>query len=178
MSQLLDPGRTCWRIETAARFAVIVDDRVLKIGSANFNNRSMGFDTECDLSLDAALVPDEATAAALAARIAGVRDDLLAEHLGLAPDAVAAAVAREGSLVRAVDRFASETRRLQPLQARDLDVLDQTLAETDLVDPERPPRPLEALARRFSTIMRPRAEPRPALASLRDRVPEFPDGGA
>lgn len=27
---------------------MIVDDRFLKIGSSNLNNRSMGFDTECD----------------------------------------------------------------------------------------------------------------------------------
>ncbi len=27
---------------------MIVDDEVLRIGSANFSNRSMGLDTECD----------------------------------------------------------------------------------------------------------------------------------
>ena len=31
-----------------------IDDTLLRIGSANINNRSMGFDTECDLSLEAA----------------------------------------------------------------------------------------------------------------------------
>ena len=33
---------------------MIVDDRILRIGSANLNNRSMGTDTECDLAIVAA----------------------------------------------------------------------------------------------------------------------------
>ena len=31
----------------------IVDDDQLRVGSANLNNRSMGFDSECDLAVDA-----------------------------------------------------------------------------------------------------------------------------
>src|SRR3546814_6501214 len=30
---------------------MVVDDRSLRVGSANLSNRSMGFDTECDLIL-------------------------------------------------------------------------------------------------------------------------------
>ena len=33
---------------------MIVDDRLLRIGSSNLNNRSMGTDTECDLAIEAA----------------------------------------------------------------------------------------------------------------------------
>lgn len=33
---------------------IIVDDRILRIGSANLNNRSMGADSECDLIFEAA----------------------------------------------------------------------------------------------------------------------------
>ncbi len=32
---------------------LIVDDELLKVGSANMNNRSLGLDSECDLALDA-----------------------------------------------------------------------------------------------------------------------------
>lgn len=32
----------------------IIDDQLMRIGSANINNRSLGFDPECDLSLEAA----------------------------------------------------------------------------------------------------------------------------
>src|SRR3546814_20613319 len=34
---------------------LIVDDRVLRVGSSNMNNRSMRLDTECAVTLDAAL---------------------------------------------------------------------------------------------------------------------------
>ena len=32
----------------------VADDRLLRVGSSNLNNRSMGFDTECDLGIEAA----------------------------------------------------------------------------------------------------------------------------
>lgn len=32
---------------------VIVDDRLLRLGSSNASNRSMGLDTECDLAVEA-----------------------------------------------------------------------------------------------------------------------------
>jgi phosphatidylserine/phosphatidylglycerophosphate/cardiolipin synthase-like enzyme len=31
----------------------VLDDRLLRVGSSNLNNRSMGFDSECDVVLDA-----------------------------------------------------------------------------------------------------------------------------
>ena len=34
-----------------------IDDRLLRVGSANLNNRSMGLDTECDLAVEAASRP-------------------------------------------------------------------------------------------------------------------------
>ena len=37
-----------------AQFA-IVDDRLLRVGSSNLNNRSLGLDSECDVTIDAAL---------------------------------------------------------------------------------------------------------------------------
>ena len=32
---------------------MVIDDRLLRVGSANLNNRSMGTDTECDLAFQA-----------------------------------------------------------------------------------------------------------------------------
>ena len=32
---------------------LVVDDRLLRIGSSNINNRSMGFDSECDVAIEA-----------------------------------------------------------------------------------------------------------------------------
>ena len=36
---------------------MVVDDRLVRIGSANFSRRSMGVDTECDVAVDAAADP-------------------------------------------------------------------------------------------------------------------------
>ena len=32
---------------------LVADDHVLRVGSSNLNNRSMGLDTECDVTIDA-----------------------------------------------------------------------------------------------------------------------------
>jgi phospholipase D1/2 len=59
---------------------LLVDDRFLTIGSANATNRSMGLDTELNLSWEAA---DPVGQPELVAAIRGVRSSLLAEHVGL-----------------------------------------------------------------------------------------------
>ncbi len=61
---------------------MVVDDRQLRIGSANLCNRSMGMDTECDVLIEAR---GEAHVAEV---IRDFRDRLIAEHLGVAPRAV------------------------------------------------------------------------------------------
>jgi phospholipase D1/2 len=58
---------------------LVVDDRLVRVGSSNLNNRSMGFDTECDLAVEAA--PGEAGDATRAA-IRAFRDGLVAETWG------------------------------------------------------------------------------------------------
>src|SRR5205807_8295945 len=75
---------------------MVVDDRLLRIGSANLNHRSMGTDTECDLAVEAAHADARDT-------IARLRNRLLGEHCGVKADAVAAALARTGSLIAAAD---------------------------------------------------------------------------
>jgi phosphatidylserine/phosphatidylglycerophosphate/cardiolipin synthase-like enzyme len=55
---------------------MVIDDRLLRIGSSNLNNRSMGYDTECDLAV-------EAREPRVARAIAAFRHALLAEHLGV-----------------------------------------------------------------------------------------------
>jgi phospholipase D1/2 len=59
---------------------VLVDDRVLSVGSANLTNRSMGLDTELQVTWDAGHheSPEELTA-----RIRAVRVSLLSEHTGV-----------------------------------------------------------------------------------------------
>jgi len=116
---------------------MVVDDRLLRIGSANMNNRSMGLDTECDLVLEAhPTAPEEA---ATRRAIAHTRDDLIAEHLGTTPDTVAAEVRRRGSLVAAIEALrGSEGRTLEPLHEPEPEGLAAAVAEARVFDPERP----------------------------------------
>src|SRR6185369_3414401 len=44
-------GEACLNLHAKV---LVVDDQLLRIGSANLSNRSMGLDTECDLSIEAA----------------------------------------------------------------------------------------------------------------------------
>lgn len=55
---------------------MVVDDKYLRVGSSNLNNRSMMLDSECDVVLEG--VTDEARA-----KIADIRNDLIREHCGM-----------------------------------------------------------------------------------------------
>lgn len=114
---------------------MIVDDRILKLGSANLNNRSMGYDTESDVILEVS--QDDVD---LRAAIRTRRNTLLAEHLGTSCGAVAEAIeAADGSLVRTIDRLSqADGRVLKPVGEREMGLDDELVAESDLVDPERP----------------------------------------
>lgn len=117
---------------------MVIDDRLLRVGSSNLNNRSLGFDTECDLALDAQAQGD-GRAEELARTIIGFRDDLLAEHLGARPEEIAAALDAEGSLIGAIERLRRpEGRTLVPFVAPHIDDAEDYLAEHELLDPERP----------------------------------------
>src|SRR3546814_8033529 len=110
---------------------MIVDDRLLRIGSANLNNRSMGTDSECDLALEAANAEDRAAISRLLHR-------LLAEHLGRDSEEIAAMLAQEGSLLGLVARCAGGERRLAPIDVSGApsDELSRTVGQ--IADPERP----------------------------------------
>jgi phosphatidylserine/phosphatidylglycerophosphate/cardiolipin synthase-like enzyme len=110
---------------------VIVDDIFLRVGSSNLNNRSIGLDTECDLAIEAA-GDDERRA------ITGVRDRLIAEHLGIDPTALGHAIDREGSLVRAIDRHADGERGLRPFEAMSDTGPARPLFASRFLDPARP----------------------------------------
>ena len=123
---------------------MIADDQVVRIGSSNLNNRSMGLDSECDLAI-------EATDGATRGAIARLRERLLAEHLDVSPEAVADAVAAHGSVIRAIEQLNRNPRGLRPFEI-DADGPTRPIAGTWLLDPPRPFEPFW-LRRR----MRPRA---------------------
>lgn len=108
---------------------IIADDRFLRIGSSNLNNRSLGFDSECDLGLEAASVEQHAA-------IARIRNALLAEHLDATPEQVAAAISATGSLIAAIARLNDKPRGLREFAAEDGPA--EPLVGTGLLDPEKP----------------------------------------
>jgi phosphatidylserine/phosphatidylglycerophosphate/cardiolipin synthase-like enzyme len=110
---------------------MIVDDELLRIGSSNLNNRSIGLDTECDLTIEAATDDDRTT-------IAGIRDGLLSEHLDVDVGAVAAMVAEVGSLAIAVDRLNTGRRGLKAFPALTDDGPSGLIPGYWLLDPTRP----------------------------------------
>ena len=124
-----------------------VDDRFLRVGSANMNNRSMGADTECDLAIEAHS-DRERTA------ILEIRNRLLGEHCGVAAADVAALLARHGSLVRAADELSANGHRLRPIDDGEPDEGGLADVIERLADPPRPIRPAR-LARHLVTRLRP-----------------------
>ena len=123
---------------------MVVDDTVVKVGSSNINNRSMRLDTECDLFIIAA--EDNG---AQRERIAHLRNDLLAEHLGADPEAVASLLSETGSLIRTIDALASpQGRTLRPYRPAKLNGLEKWLADNEVLDPEGPDEMFEPVARR------------------------------
>jgi phosphatidylserine/phosphatidylglycerophosphate/cardiolipin synthase-like enzyme len=125
-----------------------IDDRLLRVGSSNLNNRSMGFDSECDLAIEAP--PGRGEGERIRDVIRRVRDDLLAEHLGVEASRVAAAFQEKGSLIGAIEGLLGGGRSLRAVSPDPVDAIGEIFAETDLVDPERPPKLWRQLLRRRS----------------------------
>jgi phospholipase D1/2 len=118
---------------------LVVDDRLLRIGSSNLNNRSMGWDTECDVTIEA--LDGHPRRDEIAAAVLGMRSRLLGEHLGVEPAAVDEAVAAKGgSLVHGVDALLRPAgRSLRPFDPPDLNVVERGLALTRVLDAEHTP---------------------------------------
>jgi phosphatidylserine/phosphatidylglycerophosphate/cardiolipin synthase-like enzyme len=110
---------------------MIVDDRFVRIGSSNFNNRSMGVDTECDLAIDADRAVDRAA-------IRSLRNRLLAEHLGVEERSLAAAIGRSGSIIAAIAAIECSPRRLRPCSIDVANGADEPITGTALLDPIEP----------------------------------------
>lgn len=113
---------------------MVVDDCVLRVGSSNFNNRSMRLDTECDVILSA----DEAGDARLRQQITALRDDLLAEHLGVSAAEVRATLDDTGSLLQTVEALRSTGRTLVPYKIPELSEFEEWLADNEILDPNGP----------------------------------------
>ena len=114
---------------------MVIDGCFVRIGSSNLSNRSLGLDSECDLSLVGA--PDSATADG----VASFRNRLLAEHLAVTGDDVAEALRQHGSLIATIESLQAGDRTLVPLEGKIDQELDQWVPESELLDPEQPLEP-------------------------------------
>ena len=108
---------------------MVVDDVLVRIGSANFSRRSMGVDTECDLAVEAGDADDRAG-------IRHIRDRLLAEHLGLTPEDVQRRLQHDGSLCALVDSCADAEHTLVRIDLSAPEAASETLRA--VADPEEP----------------------------------------
>jgi phosphatidylserine/phosphatidylglycerophosphate/cardiolipin synthase-like enzyme/uncharacterized membrane protein YdjX (TVP38/TMEM64 family) len=111
---------------------MIVDDAILRVGSANLNNRSMGTDTECDLVI---IAQDENQRR----RIAELRNGLLGHHCGATAEQVADALAKNGGSLIAVARaLRNDGHSLEPIVDAGESSTELAALIQGVADPERP----------------------------------------
>jgi phosphatidylserine/phosphatidylglycerophosphate/cardiolipin synthase-like enzyme len=106
----------------------VIDDRIARVGSANLNNRSGAFDTECELAVEC----DEAEARLT---VAAFRDRLVGHFMGHTGDAVSKAYARSGGLVGAIDAL-NRDGRLRSIEPPETTAFGEFVAHYHLGDPQ------------------------------------------
>jgi len=112
---------------------LIVDDRILRVGSANFNGRSMGLDSECDVFIDCA----RAGNGHCSEQIQAIRHGLLAEHCGLEVAEVAEMLATHGSMAAMIAHHAKTGgRHLRPFAIPESGEIEQFLADNEWLNPD------------------------------------------
>ncbi len=123
---------------------LVVDDRLLRVGSSNINNRSQGLDTECDLAIEVA----QGERPEVCRAIRSVRTRLMAEHLGVGVEEVERTEEETGSLTAMVDRLMRPAgRSLRPLELEPLNEAERRLVDERLLDPDRPEPMAETILR-------------------------------
>lgn len=147
------PSTDCVKVHAKV---FVVDDRFVRIGSSNLNNRSMGLDTECDLALEAG------GDARIATAIGGIRNRLLGEHLGCGARTMAARHGEIGSLARAIDTLRRGERTLTPFRHEQLEPADALITDPALLDPIEPMVPERMIAELVPDDVRARMERRVA----------------
>jgi phosphatidylserine/phosphatidylglycerophosphate/cardiolipin synthase-like enzyme len=133
--QAYSPVTTLGRIIIVHAKLTIIDDRLLRIGSANINNRSMGFDTECDLSFEA----QGRAGTGNRAEIAKLRTRLLAHWLGCDEAIVEAALRKADGVGAGLEALRNAGyARLRPIQLPPVTGAAAVIATYHLGDPFTP----------------------------------------
>ncbi|MFV0624782.1 phospholipase D-like domain-containing protein [Sphingomonas sp. ac-8] len=123
----------------------VIDGEILRVGSSNFNNRSMRLDTECDVTIDSTRPANSRAGSA----IAHVAHALIAEHCDTTPETVAERLAETGSLIATIEALSPASgRRLRAYETPDLNEVEKWLADNEVLDPEGPGEMFEALSHR------------------------------
>ena len=122
---------------------MIVDDKILRIGSSNMNNRSLGLDSECDLVLDT-----RGSNASAQPGITALRTRLMAEHLGVNPEEVSETFESTGSLIDTITRLSNPGKTLNLLKFEEPGDVETFIADNEILDPEHPDAFFEALDKR------------------------------
>ncbi len=107
----------------------IYDDAVLRIGSTNLNNRSFGFDTECDIAAE----PLDAGGREAIRRF---RQRTIGHWIGVDGEAFGAVEAVTGTVGEAILQF--DTGRMHTLGAVPPSRIERIIAEFQLGDPTSP----------------------------------------
>nr|WP_305098607.1 phospholipase D-like domain-containing protein [Croceibacterium sp. D39] len=148
---------------------MIVDDTLLRIGSANFNNRSMGLDSECDVFIDC----ERPANGHCGETIRALRHSLLAEHLAIEEGDVGALLEKHGSMAAMIEALGVDRpRSLRKLHLEQMSDIEKELADSELLDPETPEEMFELLTARRRGLFRRRGLMSRAMARrrLRSRV--------
>jgi phosphatidylserine/phosphatidylglycerophosphate/cardiolipin synthase-like enzyme/uncharacterized membrane protein YdjX (TVP38/TMEM64 family) len=114
---------------------MVIDDAILRVGSANLNNRSFGLDTECDLALEASTSEHRQA-------IAGIRNRLLGHFCGVTAAQVSDCLAQTGSLIKTAQVLSANGHSLKPIDLGP-DAAHQWSPLEDFADAERPVAPPE-----------------------------------
>ena len=131
---------------------MIVDDEVLRIGSANMNNRSLGLDSEADIFIDAARPANDRDE--VRAAIRNLRYRLLAEHCGIGVDTVPGLLEAHGSMAAMIQSLPRTGKYLDAFHLRALTETEKAVADNALLDPERPEELFEPIGRRRGLFRR------------------------
>jgi phospholipase D1/2 len=131
---------------------MVVDEEWFRVGSANMCNRSMGLDTECDLTMEAG------GDAKIMRVIGGLRNRLLAEHLNASPERIAEARKKTGSMVRAIESLQGGERTLKSLGEMK-EWTDTAIEMAALADPDKPVS-IEVLMEHISAPVKTEPKPR------------------
>jgi phosphatidylserine/phosphatidylglycerophosphate/cardiolipin synthase-like enzyme len=132
----------------------VIDERIARVGSGNLNNRSGGFDTECDVAVETRSVREEAAVSHFRARLIG-------HFAGVEPGNAQDLIAERG-LAKGMDALAADGGgRLSRLRARAMGPAARLIAAYHLGDPcdpsdsWRPGRRRRRLRARMSRLLAP-----------------------